>query len=201
MDKFEIVKSQVKILDVVGRYARCSPIKKGRLLYICSPFSSKDSTPSCQIFVETDSFRCFSSGYSGDAISFVSRIYNIKNIAAAEMIARDFNIDIGEGKKENQKAVALEKQQLDTKEKTKKLLNSISLVYSNLCDKYRGYENAIREIGFTLAPNDWLLKEMLLARNRLEILLENFIDANVEGKLKLILLEEKTQCQKQIHLK
>lgn len=62
---------------------------------ICCPFH-QEKTPSFHIY--PDSFKCWGCGEHGDGIDFVSKLYELKPLEAARLIAEKFGISIVQGK-------------------------------------------------------------------------------------------------------
>ena len=87
----EEIKSRCDIVDVIGRVVS---LKKAGSNYkgLC-PFHN-EKTPSFVVSETKQIFKCFGCGESGDVISFVQKYYNIDFKEAAEMLAREYGIDI-----------------------------------------------------------------------------------------------------------
>ena len=87
----EEIKSRCNIVDVIGRVVT---LKKAGSNYkgLC-PFHN-EKTPSFVVSEPKQIFKCFGCGESGDVISFVEKYYNLDFKGAAEMLARDYGIDI-----------------------------------------------------------------------------------------------------------
>lgn len=195
MDIFTEVKARVKILDVVGRFCRGSPVKRGRNYFINSPFSSKDKNASCEILPETNSFRCFSSGYKGDLIKLVAIINQISNIEAAKLIANEFGIVVEDGENNSTKAKAIadrQRQQLELETYAKYLIKELNSFYQKIADNFKYFDGMLKEIGHfeILKPDDDLLKELVLNRNKYQELCHEFINGNFEERYVIYAMEE-----------
>lgn len=85
------IKSRCNIVDVIGRVVT---LKKAGSNYkgLC-PFHN-EKTPSFVVSETKQIFKCFGCGESGDVITFVEKYYNLDFKGAAEMLARDYGIDI-----------------------------------------------------------------------------------------------------------
>ena len=85
------IKSRCDIVDVIGRVVS---LKKAGSNYkgLC-PFHN-EKTPSFVVSETKQFFKCFGCGESGDVISFVEKYYNLDFKGAAEMLARDYGIDL-----------------------------------------------------------------------------------------------------------
>ena len=85
------IKSRCNIIDVIGRVVT---LKKAGSNYkgLC-PFHN-EKTPSFIVSETKQIFKCFGCGESGDVITFVEKYYNLDFKGAAEMLAREYGIDI-----------------------------------------------------------------------------------------------------------
>jgi len=85
------IKSRCNIVDVIGRVVT---LKKAGANYkgLC-PFHN-EKTPSFVVSEPKQIFKCFGCGESGDVITFVEKYYNLDFKGAAEMLARDYGIDL-----------------------------------------------------------------------------------------------------------
>ena len=87
----ETIKSQVNIVDVVGRVVqlkRAGSNHKG----VC-PFHN-ETTPSFVVSETKQIFTCFGCGATGDVIEFVKRYYNLEFGEAVEKIAGEYGISV-----------------------------------------------------------------------------------------------------------
>ena len=73
--------------------------KPNRGNYICCPFHN-EKTPSLKLY--DNSFYCFGCGVGGDAVHFVSKLYNLPAIEAAYKLNTDFLLGLAVGKKKRQ---------------------------------------------------------------------------------------------------
>lgn len=79
------------INDVFSSYVS---IKRYGNLYKCScPFHS-EKTPSCTIYIDTQSFYCFGCGAGGDVIKFIERIENLNYIESIRFLAERAGLDM-----------------------------------------------------------------------------------------------------------
>jgi DNA primase len=85
------IKSRCNIVDVIGRVV---PLKKAGSNFkgLC-PFHN-EKTPSFVVSEPKQIFTCFGCGAGGDVISFVEKYYNLDFKGAAEMLAREYGIDV-----------------------------------------------------------------------------------------------------------
>ncbi len=85
------IKSRCNIVDVIGRVVT---LKKAGSNYkgLC-PFHN-EKTPSFVVSETKQIFKCFGCGESGDVLTFVEKYYNLDFKGAAEMLAKEYGIDI-----------------------------------------------------------------------------------------------------------
>lgn len=84
MNVFDAVKQSVTTRQAVEMYG----LKIRRNNIVSCPFHN-DRTPSMKV---DSRFHCFGCGADGDVIDFVSRLYSISSLEAAQKIASDFGI-------------------------------------------------------------------------------------------------------------
>ncbi|MCR5729000.1 MAG: DNA primase [Ruminococcus sp.] len=76
---------------VFGSYVNI--IRRGRN-YVCNcPFHS-EKTPSCTIFMETQSFYCFGCGAGGDVVTFIMKIENLSFPEAVTLLAQRSGLEV-----------------------------------------------------------------------------------------------------------
>lgn len=77
--------------NVMGAYVNI--IRRGRN-YVCScPFHS-EKTPSCTVFMDTQSFYCFGCGAGGDVITFIMKIENLDFTEAVKLLAQRSGLEL-----------------------------------------------------------------------------------------------------------
>lgn len=77
--------------NVMGAYVNI--IRRGRN-YVCScPFHS-EKTPSCTVFMDTQSFYCFGCGAGGDVITFIMKIENLDFTEAVKLLAQRSGMEL-----------------------------------------------------------------------------------------------------------
>ena len=80
--------------DLVALVERTLPLRRsGRSFSACCPFHS-ERTPSFHVWPESQRWKCFSCGRSGDAFSFVMEREGVEFPEALRMLARDAGIEI-----------------------------------------------------------------------------------------------------------
>jgi len=91
MDKFETIKQQVRIADVVSDFGVVLDRNdKG----LC-PFH-KEKTPSFSVDRKNNIFTCFGCGETGDVVTFVQKIKECEPLEAVQFLAERYRVDIGE---------------------------------------------------------------------------------------------------------
>ena len=86
MNLYDQLKSNLTPRCVTERYG--PPIHRGDM--ICCPFHD-DITPSMKLY--DDHFYCFGCQVKGDVIDFVSKLFGLSLIQAAQKLAADFGLD------------------------------------------------------------------------------------------------------------
>lgn len=89
MNIFLEVKGRVDIVDVATRYG----IKLDRSLKAKCPIHN-EKTPSFKIYKNTQTFKCFGCGASGDVISLVSKLFNVEPKRAVEILDGEFRLNV-----------------------------------------------------------------------------------------------------------
>ena len=140
MDKFQLIKESIPIIEIFNRYSRDAPKLKGNKYYIRSPFNSRDKDPSCVIYTESNTFYCFSTGIGGDSIKLVCSLFGLKPLEGVLKLAEDFNISIEENTISKQKIQTLivENEALDKMAKNLKL--ELNLFYHKVTEFYKLFE-------------------------------------------------------------
>jgi DNA primase len=85
MDFAKDLKSQVDIARVIGEYVRLRKASPQRFQGLC-PFH-QEKTPSFSVFLNSQYFKCFGCGKSGDVITFVQEIEGISFYEALRSLA------------------------------------------------------------------------------------------------------------------
>ena len=85
------LKARVDLHDVVAPYVTLK--RAGADFKGLSPFNS-EKTPSFVVHPDQGFFKCFSSGESGDAISFIQKVENLDFMEAIEHLATRFHVPI-----------------------------------------------------------------------------------------------------------
>jgi len=93
-DTFEKIRESVDIVEIISKYVSLK--KVGQNYTAFSPFKS-ETKPSFFVSPNKKIFKCFSSGYGGDVIKFVSLIEGISYTEAAKRLAKEYNVDVNLG--------------------------------------------------------------------------------------------------------
>ncbi len=100
MDKFEKIKTEARIADVVEDFGvKLNYHDKG----LC-PFH-KEKTPSFSVDRKTNIFTCFGCGETGDVVTFVCKMKDCEPMEAVKYLSEKYRIDIGEEKPKSGKAM------------------------------------------------------------------------------------------------
>lgn len=173
-DKFQIIKSQISLLQAIEYYG-LNPIKKGSRYWILCPFHA-DKNPSMAIYDEA--YHCYGCQAHGDVIDFVSRYFGLSSSEALEKLANDFGIPLLGIKpnKEIQKK-AIKRQKFNSLLKNFK--SKYDETYDYLCKLFQAYtkiKSLVEE------PDDMDL-EAFVEACKYQDLIEYWIDTLRNGSL------------------
>ena len=87
-DIFAETNRQLSIKEVVQKYAGVSFNNNKQC---CCPLHS-EKTPSFTIYPDTNTFKCYGCGVSGDCVGFVAKLKNLGNIDAVRLLHADFGL-------------------------------------------------------------------------------------------------------------
>lgn len=80
--------------DILSAFSMYVNVKKSGRNYACNcPFHS-EKTPSCVIYVDTQSFYCFGCGAGGDVITFTRQIENLPYLEAVKLLAQRAGLEL-----------------------------------------------------------------------------------------------------------
>ncbi|HAU60112.1 MAG TPA: DNA primase, partial [Opitutae bacterium] len=85
------LKDRIDLFDLVAPYVELK--KSGSSWVGLSPFQ-QEKTPSFYVHPQKGFFKCFSSGETGDAISFVQKVENLDFQEALEFLSQRFGIPL-----------------------------------------------------------------------------------------------------------
>ncbi len=89
----EQIKSRLDIADVIGSYIPVS--RKGRDYWACCPFH-KEKTPSFQIRLDHQVYRCYGCGKHGNIFTFVMEENSVSFVEAVEILAKRAGLELPE---------------------------------------------------------------------------------------------------------
>lgn len=98
MNPFERIKHHIPLMDVIPYYTSCELVECGSQTLepedkTC-PFCGHKDCFKVKDEGEASFYNCFSCGEKGDAINFVSKMYDLEPMDAVEKLSKDFNIPI-----------------------------------------------------------------------------------------------------------
>ena len=85
------LKERIDLFDLISSYVDLK--KSGSSWVGLSPFQ-QEKTPSFYVHPQKGFFKCFSSGETGDAISFVQKVENLDFQEALEFLSQRFGIPL-----------------------------------------------------------------------------------------------------------
>ncbi len=172
MNVFNAVKQSVTTRQVVEMYG----LKIRRNNMVSCPFHN-DRTPSMKV---DNRFHCFGCGADGDVIDFVSRLYGISSLEAAQKIASDFGISCDMKKP---KKVIRKKTDAQIYAEAEQRCYRVLSDYYHLLKKW--------EVDYAPSMDDetWhpLFMEALQKKSHLEYLLDILVFGEIEEKALLVM--------------
>lgn len=191
IDKFQIIKSQISLLQAIEYYG-LGPIKKGSRYWILCPFHA-DKNPSMAIYDEA--YHCYGCGAHGDVIDFVARYFNLTALEAVEKLANDFSIRLSGIKpnKEIQKKV-IQRQKIDKLYKS--YIKKTSETYNYLCRLNQLYGKIKQAIE---TPEDMDIPEFVEACHMQDIIqywIDVLLDSSTKEKIHVIAEVEKWKAKR-----
>ena len=176
MNVFDAVKQSVTTRQAAELYG----VKVRRNNMASCPFH-KDTTPSMKV---DKRFHCFGCGADGDVIDFVSRLYGISSLEAAQKTALDFGIYYDrKTKKETSKKAVCKKSDAQIYAEAEQHCFRVLSDYYHLLKKW--------EIDYAPSIDDetWhpLFVEALQKKSHLEYLLDILVFGEIEEKALLVM--------------
>ncbi|MBP1561281.1 MAG: DNA primase [Oscillospiraceae bacterium] len=176
------LKQNNPIDSVMSSYA--SLIRRGRNCVCLCPFHSEKS-PSCTVYLESDSFYCFGCGAGGDVITFVMKIENLDYVEAIKFLADRAGMTMPDDAK-NSESARIKARVLEINRTAARFFFD-TLTRSPKGEKGRRYfaerqlsAATITKYGLGYAPNDWhALSDFLRSKGYSE---EELITANLCGR-------------------
>lgn len=179
MTIFEKVKSIVTpknlALKILG-----TPVKRsGNTLFYYSPLRLKEKTPSFAVN-DKKGFTDFGTGKNYDIFSFISELYNCNIRKSCDIIASEFNIDIGF--KTNKKNIDILKKQMEEQLIIQEKINNwCDYMYNVLTNIYKEYRN----LRFNLPIGSKSLAFVYKKEQYFESLVDLFYESDTSMKLLL----------------
>ena len=190
---FKQVKEYLKPEQVAEYYIAEKGKKSGSNTFYKSPFRSEKTASFCVSNLK--GFHDFGTGWHGDIISFVSKLYNVTPLDAVKILIKHFSLPI----QLNQKIDYKEAQKIKKKHNTNKNVTDgleqwYNKTFIKICDKYKKNEKIIEIMQKQLKEENNLENDDLLQAlqylyykdNLLEMWFDDFNDVRTsEDKLEL----------------
>lgn len=190
---FKQVKEYLKPEQVAEYYIAEKGKKSGSNTFYKSPFRSEKTASFCVSNLK--GFHDFGTGWHGDIISFVSKLYNVTPLDAVKILIKDFALPI----QLNQKIDYKEAQKIKKKHNTNKNVTDgleqwYNKTFIKICDEYKKNEKIIEIMQKQLKEENNLENDDLLQAlqylyykdNLLEMWFDDFNDVRTsEDKLEL----------------
>lgn len=190
-DKFQIIKSQISLLQAIEYYG-LNPIKKGSRYWILCPFHA-DKNPSMAIYDEA--YHCYGCQAHGDVIDFTARYFNLTPLEAVEKLSYDFGIPLL-GIKPNKKIQKkiIQRQKID--KLYKGYIQKSNEIYDYLCKLNQLYTKIKQAIE---TPEDMDIPEFVEACHMQDIVqywIDVLLDGSTKEKIHVIAEVEKWKAKK-----
>ena len=176
MNVFDAVKQSV----ITRQAAELYGVKVRRNNMASCPFH-KDKTPSMKV---DKRFHCFGCGADGDVIDFVSRLYGISGLEAAQKTASDFGISY------DSKSVKAKQKQAERKKSDAQIYaEAEQRCFRVLSDYYHLLKKWEMDYAPSMEDETWhpLFVEALQKKSRPEYLLDILVFGEVEEKALLVM--------------
>ena len=176
MNVFDAVKQSVTTRQAAELYG----VKVRRNNMASCPFH-KDKTPSMKV---DKRFHCFGCGADGDVIDFVSRLYGISSLEAAQKIASDFGISY-----DVKSAVTKPKKIICRKTDAQIFAEAEQRCFRVLSDYYHLLKKWEIDYAPSIDDETWhpLFVEALQKKSHLEYLLDILVFGEIEEKALLVM--------------
>ena len=176
MNVFDAVKQSVTTRQAAEIYG----VKVRRNNMASCPFH-KDKTPSMKV---DKRFHCFGCGADGDVIDFVSRLYGISSLEAAQKIASDFGISY-----DVKSAVTKPKKIICRKTDAQIYAEAEQRCFRVLSDYYHLLKKWEIDYAPSIDDETWhpLFVEALQKKSHLEYLLDILVFGEIEEKALLVM--------------
>jgi len=87
-DIFELIR-EIPLINIIERYSPNKVIYKAGKPWMVCPFHAEDTA---SLSLKGNKWHCFGCQAGGDATDFVSKLFNLKPIDAARMVANDYSL-------------------------------------------------------------------------------------------------------------
>ena len=192
-DVIEQVRSRNDIVDVISSYVKLK--RSGSTYFGLCPFHS-EKTPSFSVTPRKQMFYCFGCHATGDAIDFVSELFQISKLDAAKQIAEDFHLDYDSNAKANRKKPMTSEQkkelemrqlQRDFREWQSKVLSDLNGDYRLLNEKAEAFRPTDKD-----APFSHRFVEAVKDKDTVLFYIESLENAPKDVQIKMYLDEKNT---------
>lgn len=190
---FKQVKEYLKPEQVAEYYIAEKGKRSGLNTFYKSPFRSEKTASFCVSNLK--GFHDFGTGWHGDIISFVSKLYNVTSLDAVKILIKDFSLPIQLNQKIDYKeARKIKKKHNTNKNVTDGLEQWYNKTFIKICDEYKKNEKIIEIMQKQLKEENNLENDDLLQAlqylyykdNLLEMWFDDFNDVRTsEDKLEL----------------
>ena len=176
MNVFDAVKQSVTTRQAAERYG----LKIRRNNMASCPFH-KDKTPSMKV---DNRFHCFGCGADGDVIDFVSRLYGISSLEAAQKTASDFGISY-----DTKPVKSKPKKVIRRKTDAQIYAEAEQHCFRVLSDYYHLLKKWENDYAPSMEDEMWhpLFVEVLQKKSHLEYLLDILVFGEIEEKALLVM--------------
>ncbi len=198
---FKEIKEYLKPEQVAEYYIAEKGKRSGSNVFYKSPFRNEKTASFC--VNNSKGFHDFGTGWHGDIISFVSKLYNVAPLDAAKILIKNFSLPIKLNERIDYKEVQkIKKKNATNKNVTKGLEKWYNSTFIKVCDEYKTNEKIIEVIKKQIKEEKDFEKENLqqalqylyFKENLLELWFEDFNNARTEeDKLKLFRNREEVE--------
>ncbi len=199
---FKEVKEYLKPEQVAEYYIEQKGKKSGSNVFYKSPFRNEKTASFC--VNNSKGFHDFGTGWHGDIISFVSKLYNVAPLDATKILIKNFSLPIKLNERIDYKEVQkIKKKNAINKNVTKGLEKWYNSTFIKVCDEYKTNEKIIEIIKKQIKEEKDFEKENLqqalqylyFKENLLELWFEDFNNARTEED-KLNLFRNRKEVEK-----
>lgn len=199
---FRAIKEYLKPQDVAEYYIRDKGKKSGNNIFYKSPFRNEKTASFC--VNNTKGFHDYGTGWHGDIISFLTKLYNLKPIEAAKLLIKDFSLPIEVNSKINYNEIKKYRQKnLFNNELKDSLQKWFNNMFIKLCNEKEANDISIKSIKKNLKElsdfnNEDISNSLVYLYNKqnmIEMWLDIFMEATTE-KERLELFRQRREVEK-----